>query len=96
MLNNKINRRNFISNLATGLVIGSLFAASSLVSAQDTDNPRRERLLERFDRNDNGSLGPRERRQVSEFQDRLDRNNDGRIGNRERRTARRIRANRNQ
>jgi hypothetical protein len=95
MLNNKINRRKLINNLATGFIIGSLFTASSLVAAEDTDNSHRERLLERFDRNDNGSLGPRERQQASDLRERLDRNDDGRIGARERRTARRIRANRN-
>ena len=55
------------------IVFGTLIAIPSFVFAQedaaDTDLTRHDKLLERFDRNGDGKLGPEERRHARELRD---------------------------
>lgn len=75
----------FLTDLIVAAVIFGLIAVSTAVFAEDgTDElTRRERVLERFDRNNDGELGAREKKHAINVHERLDRNDDGRVSRKE-------------
>lgn len=84
------------SLIVAGAIVAATVAGVAPAQADDRSS-RRDRVVERFDRDGNGDLGPRERMAAWRTHDRADRNDDGRIGARERAAAARAvdRADRN-
>ncbi len=83
--------KHFLLKDITALVIvACLIGASGVVFAGEdtTDLTRRDRVLNHFDKNDDGTLGAREKAFVKHKYNRVDRNDDGRLSKRERNVAR--------
>jgi len=67
------------SLIVAGAIVAATVAGIAPAQAEDSAS-RRDRVVERFDRNGNGELGPRERAAARWTHDRADRNDDGRVG----------------
>ena len=68
----------------------SLTLSTPLLADTDTESIPQTRF-DRLDRNDDGKLGPRERKHARYLHNRIDVNDDGRIGARERQYANNLR-----
>jgi len=75
-----------LTDIAVLVIAGCLIGASGVVFAKEgtTDLTRRDRVLNHFDKNDDGTLGDREKAYARHQYNQVDRNDDDQLSKRER------------